>query len=220
MKKIAAVYTGAALVDPMRKILKERLPGYGIINILDDSLIADVIAANGMTPQVAQRLLSYYQAAVDAGAVAILNTCSSVGEVVEKARPFVAVPIVRIDDAMTRKAVTEGKRIGVIATLGTTLGPTVRLVYRWASELGREVTVVEARVDEAFAAITEGDAAKHDALILEKAVEIAPKVDILLLAQGSMARMEEILSNKTGKPVFSSPRLGADLLKQVVEGGL
>ena len=56
MKKIAAIYTGAALVDPLRKMLKERMPEYGIINILDDSLIADVIAAGGLTPAVSARL--------------------------------------------------------------------------------------------------------------------------------------------------------------------
>ena len=39
-----------------------------------------VIAAGGVTTAVSARLLSYFQAAVDAGACAILNTCSSVGD--------------------------------------------------------------------------------------------------------------------------------------------
>jgi len=218
MKKIAAIYTGAALVDPLRKILKELMPGYGIINILDDSLIADVIAAGGLTPAVSARLLSYYRAAVDAGACAILNTCSSIGDVVEMAKPFVSVPILRIDDAMARKAVAEGKTVAVIATLPTTLKPTADLLELRAKESGKTVKIVRALAEGAFAAITEGDAATHDRLILEKAVGAAKEADLIVLAQGSMARMEETLARETGKPVLSSPRLGIDAFKELVEG--
>lgn len=218
MKKIAAIYTGAALVDPLRKILKELMPGYGIINILDDSLIADVIAAGGLTPAVSARLLSYYRAAVDAGACAILNTCSSIGDVVEMAKPFVPVPILRIDDAMARKAVAEGKTVAVIATLPTTLKPTADLLELRAKEAGKTVKIVRALAEGAFAAITEGDAATHDRLILEKAVGAAKEADLIVLAQGSMARMEETLARETGKPVLSSPRLGIDAFKELVEG--
>lgn len=218
MKKIAAIYTGAALVDPLRKILRERLPEYGIINILDDSLIAEVIAAGSVTPQVAARLLSYYRAAVDAGACAILNTCSSVGDVVDLAGPFVPVPILRIDDAMARKAVAEGTVVAVIATLPTTLKPTADLLEKRAAEAGRPVRIVRGLAEGAFAAISEGDAATHDRLILEKAREVAKEADLIVLAQGSMARMEETLAKETGKTVLSSPRLGVDAFKKLVEG--
>ncbi|MFA6505899.1 MAG: aspartate/glutamate racemase family protein [Treponemataceae bacterium] len=218
MKKIAAIYTGAALVDPLRKMLKERMPEYGIINILDDSLIADVIAAGGVTPQISARLLSYYRAAVDSGACAILNTCSSIGDVVELAKPFVTVPILRIDDAMARKAVAEGKTIAVIATLPTTLKPTADLLELRAKEAGKSVKIIRALAEGAFAAITEGDAATHDRLILEKALAVAKEADLIVLAQGSMARMEETLARETGKIVLSSPRLGVDAFKELVKG--
>jgi Asp/Glu/hydantoin racemase len=218
MKKVAAIYTGAALVDPLRKIFKERMPEYGLINILDDSLIADVIAAGGVTPEVSARLLSYYRAAVDAGACAILNTCSSVGDVVEIAKPFVTVPVLRIDDAMARKAVAEGKTVAVIATLPTTLKPTADLLELRAREAGKSVRIVRALVEGAFAAITDGDGATHDRLILEKAVGAAAEADIIVLAQGSMARMEETLARETGKIVLSSPRSGVDAFKELVKG--
>jgi Asp/Glu/hydantoin racemase len=218
MKNIAAVYTGAALLAPLSALLKEMLPDYGIINLLDDALIGEVIAAGKITPQVRRRLLGYYQTLSENGADLILNTCSSIGEVVYDARPFITVPIVRIDDAMSKEAVTNYKRIGVIATLSTTLDPTLNLVRRWSERLGKPVSLVNGLADGAFAALSSGDAGKHDALILETAKRISGDCDVILLAQASMERMEKPLSDALGKPVFSSPRRAIETVRAILAG--
>ena len=59
------------------------------------------------------------------------------------ARSLVAIPLVKIDDAMAAEAVRTGARVGVLATLQTTLAPTVRLVKAQAVAAGRSVSVVE-----------------------------------------------------------------------------
>ena len=46
------------------------------------------------------------------------------------------------------------------------------------------------------------------------AQRIANDVDMFVLAQGSMARMEQRLSELTGKPVLSSPVLGVKGLRK------
>ena len=114
---------------------------------------------------------------------------------------------------MAEKAVREAKRIGVISTLPTTLDPTCRLLLACAKEAGTEVKLVEGLADGAFAAGQSGDGATHDRLIAEAAARIADKVDLFVLAQGSMARMEKRLSEITGKPVLSSPVLGVKGLR-------
>jgi Asp/Glu/hydantoin racemase len=218
MKKIAAVYTGAALLAPLSSLLKEKLPDCRIINLLDDALIGEVAEAGGTTLAVRRRLLAYYQTLSENGADLILNTCSSIGEVVYEARPFVPVPIVRIDDAMTKEAVARYKRIGVVATLSTTLDPTVNLVYRWAKRLDKAVTVVKGLAEGAFRALNAGDTEGHDRGILETARGIAGDCDVFLLAQASMARMEETLAGALGKPVFSSPRRAIELVRAILAG--
>jgi hypothetical protein len=65
----------------------------------------------------------------------------------------------------------------------------------------------------AFPAITAGDAETHDRLIAETAKRVADSCDVILLAQGSMARMEKPLAELTGKTVLSSPRLGIEQIK-------
>lgn len=208
MIRIVAVHTAMALVEPLNKLFKELLPEVKLNHIADDSLIQEVIANNAVTPAVRRRLLSYYTAAADAGADVVFNCCSSVGGVADVGDTVAPVKVFRIDGPMAEKAVREGKRIGVIATLPTTLGPTVELLQNKAREVGREIEIVDGLADGAFAAGQSGDKATHDRLIEEVAKRIADKVDVIVLAQGSMAAMEEKLIEMTGKVVLSSPRLG------------
>ena len=208
MIRIVAVHTAMALVEPLNKLFKELLPEVKLNHIADDSLIQEVIANNAVTPAVRRRLINYYIAAADSGADVVFNCCSSVGGVADVGDTVAPVKVFRIDGPMAEKAVREGKRIGVIATLPTTLGPTVELLQNKAREAGREIEIVDGLADGAFAAGQSGDKATHDRLIEEVAKRIADKVDVIVLAQGSMAAMEEKLIEMTGKVVLSSPRLG------------
>ena len=89
----------------------------------------------------------------------------------------------------------------------TTLEPTKNTVSRVAREMNSHVELVDGLVD-AFGA----DQDKFKALLCGKAAEIADQVDVILLAQGSMAYAEDAIHEKTGKPVLSSPRFGAQAL--------
>ncbi len=217
MKTIVAVHTAMTMVEPVKQMFAEHLPGHRLINIADDSLIQDVIRANAVTPAVRKRLMSYYLAAVDAGADVIFNTCSSIGDVAITARDFVNIPLVKIDDAMARKAVENYSRIGVMATLPTTLDPTARLIMNFARELDKAVEIEKGLAEGAFQKLMEGDVSAHDQLILETALKLGEKVDVFVLAQGSMAKMQDQITQMTGKPVLTSPLLGILNVKEVVE---
>ena len=210
---IAAIYTGAALVKPLSDLMKETLGDYKVMNILDDSMIADIIEAGGMTKAVKRRLYGYYEIACASGAELILNTCSSIGDAVYGAREFFPIPIIRIDEPMARRAIELTDSIAVLATLPTTLDPTIRLLERCAQEAGKSIRTISALAEGAFPAITAGDAETHDRLIAETAKRVADSCDVILLAQGSMARMEKPLADLTGKTVLSSPRLGVEQIK-------
>ena len=209
MIRVVAVHTAMALVEPLTKLLKEHLPEVKLNHIADDSLIQEVIANNEVTPAVRRRLISYYNAAADSGADIVFNCCSSVGKVAEMGDLIAPITVFRIDGPMAEKAVREGKKIGVIATLPTTLEPTVALLRDKAAAAGVEIEVVEGLAKGAFGA----DKATHDGLIEQEAVKLADKVDVIVLAQGSMAAMEEKLRAMTGKMVLSSPLLGVEGLR-------
>lgn len=217
MKTVVAIHTATTMVEPTKQLFAEHLPGHRLINIADDSLIQDVIRANEVTPAVRKRLMNYYQSAVDAGADVIFNTCSSIGDVAITARDFVSVPLVKIDDAMALKAVENYSSIGVLATLPTTLDPTARLAEYFAKKLNKKVVIEKGLAEGAFQLLMNGDVQAHDQKIMETALKLADKVDVFVLAQGSMAKMQDQITKETGKPVLSSPLLGILNVKSVVE---
>lgn len=217
MLKVVAVHTAMALVEPLTKLFKENFPEVKLNHIADDSLIQEVIANNAVTSSVRRRLLSYYMTAADSGADVVFNCCSSVGDVADMGNLIAPVPVFRIDYPMAVQAVESAKRIAVISTLPTTLDPTRRLLNQVAQAKGKEVVLVDGLAKGAFQAGQSGDGETHDRLIREAAEKIADQVDLFVLAQGSMARMEQKLAEITGKPVLSSPLSGVLGLKSFLK---
>lgn len=217
MRTVTAVFTAQSIVESIKQLFTELVPGCRVISVIEDALIQDVIRAGQVTPEIARRLVRYYLAAQDTGADLIFNTCSSIGDVAIMARSLVSIPIVKIDDAMAAEAVRTGSRIGVLATLPTTLAPTVRLVKAQAEKAGRTVSVVEGLAKGAYEALVAKQPEKHDEMVTAAAEQVARQADVIVLAQGSMARMEEALAKKTGKPVLSSPRRGVLEVKETLE---
>jgi aspartate/glutamate racemase len=217
MKTVVAVHTALAMVEPVKQLFLENLPGVRLINIVDDSLIQDVIREGKVPVSVRKRLISYYNAAVDAGADVVFNTCSSVGEVAIEARERLPVPLVKIDDAMARQAVREFSRIGVMATLPTTLDPTKKLIARFATQLSMTVDIEEGLAEGAFQSLMDGDMENHDKLVLKTALDLADRVDAFVLAQGSMARVQDEIIERTGKSVLTSPLSGTLEVRSTLE---
>ena len=133
------------------------------------------------------------------------------------ARQLVNIPIIKIDDAMTQRAVELGSTIGVMATVPTTLPPTVDLIQRWATAAGKPVDVKQHLCEGAFDILMSGNRDRHDQMVLDGALQLAPQVDLIVLAQASMSRLASMLSEKTGKEVLSSPRLAAEYVKSQLD---
>ena len=207
-KTLALLHTTAVTVPAMRELAAEHLPGVRTINLLDDSLLPDVMAAGAVTPAVEGRLRAYVAQAAAAGADAVLCCCSSVGEAAERARADAPIPVWRIDAPMSAAAVAHGPRIGVLATVPTTLRPTVNLIERQAAEQGREVAVEAVVVEGAFAALQAGNGAEHDRLVLAALEDLLARSDVVVLAQASMARLIGALAAPPRVPILTSPLSG------------
>jgi Asp/Glu/hydantoin racemase len=218
VKQIVAVYTGQGLSELVARTFAEIAPDVKVYNMIDDSLIQECIREGHVTKSVAQRLIQHFIVADQMGMDAILSTCSSVGEVVDIARQMCRTPIVKIDEHMATDAVSRYSRLGVLATVPTTLNPTMKLLETKAAELGRKVEVISALADGAYQALVAGQPQEHDRLIAEAAGKVAGKADAIVLAQGSMARMADSLREKTGKPVLASPPYAARAIKAMLEG--
>jgi aspartate/glutamate racemase len=217
-KTLGLIHTSATLVPVFQQLCNQHLPGVQVFNIVDDSLIKNVIKCGELKPDTARRVVNYAASAEQAGADFIMYTCSSIGAAVETAATLSKVPVLRVDQPMADKAVATGNKIGVVATLPTTLNPTTDLVKRRAAVAGKEIQVISKLCEGAFDALMSGDAAKHDAMVASALKELSSQVDVIVLAQASMARVVDTLDAAEKKiPILSSPSIAVEHLAKILQ---
>jgi Asp/Glu/hydantoin racemase len=218
-KKIAILHTSFVFVSvepAINNLIEELIPDAEVIHFVDSDVLATVVREQGISPKSEERMTHLAQAAEAAGADIIFSACSSLGPALDVAARHVTTPVVKIDEAMAIRAAAEGTRIGVLATVPTTLGPTSDLIQSKADEAGRRIAIEQRLCEGAFDVLMSGDRDKHDSLVVEQAVDLAKTVDLIVLAQASMARLADVLQEETGMPVLASPRLGVDYLARRV----
>lgn len=201
----------------MEGMFAEIMPDVRLINIMDDSLLPDVMAEGEISTAVTRRMCAYVMAAEAAGADAVLSLCSSLGPAIDAARKLVRIPVIKIDDAHTEKAVREADRIGVMATVSTTLPPTVALIREKAAAINKVVGIRESLCNAAFEALMSGEKDEHDLMVEQAARALAPHVDTILFAQASMTRLAPRIEQATGRRVLTSPRLAIEYTKRVLD---
>ena len=217
-KTLGLVHTSATLVPVFAQLCKDKLPGVNVFNIADDSLVKGIIAAGSLTPTIARRVAAYLESAELAGADYIMVTCSSIGPAVEAAAKLIGVPVLRVDQPMADKAASTGKRIGVIATLRTTLEPTADLISRRAALAGKQIELTSRLCEGAFDALMSGQPAVHDAKVAAALKELSQQVDVIVLAQASMARVVDTLAPEDKRvPILASPSIAVDYLATVLK---
>lgn len=213
-RALTLIHTVTTLAASFDALVRERMPGWQPSSIVDESLLRATIARGQLTPATLRRCLTQIWQAVDSGAEAVVVTCSSLGPAVEAARPFCPVPLFRIDEGMAVAAVAAGPRVGVLATLSTTLAPTTDLIGQVAARSGQEGCQVIARLAEgAFQQLQAGDAAGHDAAVVAGLRQLAAECDVIVLAQASMARAAA-QAGALGRPVLTSPELGISYIAE------
>lgn len=216
--RVAAVYTAPALVEPCKDMFAERMPNVDLVNIVDDQLIFDINRNGSIDDDLEARTMRYFEAAERTHADVIFCTCSSIGEIADKAAALLSAKVVKIDEPMVEAAVRQATRIGVLATLASTLDPTARFIERKAQETGKQVTLIRGLAEGAFEAASEGNTAEHDDKIVRTAKSLLDQdVELFVLAQGSMARIEDRLKRETGKPVLSSMSSGIEQVAKTLD---
>lgn len=209
IKSLAFIHTSPVLVPAFTQLAGELLPGVNVFHMVDESLIKNTIAAGRLTKATARRVLSLIESAQQAGAEAAMVTCSSIGQAVTLSRPFIDIPVLRIDEAMAEAAVANGGRIGVAATLRTTLDPTLELLHTTARQGGKSIETTPCLCEGAFEAVISGQTERHDQMVTDALLKLRNEVDVVVLAQASMARVLAAVP-AGGTPILTSPRLAME----------
>ena len=218
-RRVAFVHTSPAAVGPLAQFYAEAAPEMEITNLLDDGLLR--LLSRGDRATTEARLADMIGvAAATYGAEAAMVTCSSVSlETINRLAGRFDLPVLKIDYPMARRAVREGRRVGVAATFPPTLGPTRRLISEAAREAGAEVEVVEEVVAGAYDALLSGDPERHDELLLEGVSKLEARgVSVVVLAQVSMARVLPKVEGRTSVPVLSSLHTSLEAIRGALDG--
>jgi Asp/Glu/hydantoin racemase len=216
---LALIHTSPTLTPLFTSLCAKYMPETTIFHMVDESLIADTIREGRLRRVTMRRLLAMIESAETAGADAVMVTCSSIGPGVSLAQRLFDMPVIRVDEAMAEAAVRMGRRIGVMATLHTTLEPTIALLREKAAEAGIEIEIVDWLCDGAFEAVLAGDTAMHDRILSDALRNEMQGVDVVILAQASMARVVKAMPDGTlSVPVLSSPELAVKSARAVLAG--
>ena len=206
-KTVFIIHTNQLAGGHLTRLFNEMAPDVTVRNIIDDSMLPEVLSIGGITPGVLKRYCTYAIQAEASGADLIFSQCSSVGEAVDVARTMVSVPIIKIDERMAEVACQMGSRIAVVATASCTMGPTTRLLSRAAERLGKRISLVEELRTDAFERMLAGDKKGHNELLLGRIRDLYSRVDVVVCAQGSMLALKPDLG-ETPIPVLMSPPIG------------
>jgi len=218
MKRLALIHTLAGVIPIFDGLCRELLPRTDVVNLLDESIMRDLVARGHLDADIRRRVCRLALAAQEAGAAAAMLTCSSISPCADTAAELVTIPVLKVDEPMAMQAVRRSDLIGVVATLSTTLRPTVALLHACALRLRRRVRVVAQLCENAFAARAAGDIARHNRLIAEGMQRLARRLaarqdfqktrpPTIVLAQASMAEAVSSLKLPPVIRVLTSPRL-------------
>ncbi len=150
--RIALIHALRHSPPPIEAAFARAWPEATLMNLLDDSLSADLARDGRLTPAMTKRFLALSRYAVGTGADAILFTCSAFGPCIEAvARDLAPMPVLKPNEAMIEEAAAKGRRIGLLATFGPTL-------ESMPPEFPPGVEVVPKLAEGALAALDRGDA--------------------------------------------------------------
>lgn len=213
MTRIALIHALAESVSPINEAFRARWPEAELMNLLDDSLSIDRLRAGLLSDAIMSRFLVLGRYARNAGADAILFTCSAFGPAIEAVAADLAPLLVhKPNSAMIAAALANGGRIGLLASFAPTLDSMVPEFL----DVGRVVT---SHCAGALEALSAGDGDAHDRLAAEAAARDLIDCDVIALAQFSLARAAPAVAAATGRPVLTTPDCAVDHLRRNMGSG-
>ena len=207
--RITLVHALKHSIVPIEASFAKLWPEAGLMNLMDDSLSADLARDGGLSEVMTERFLGLGRYATSTGSDAILFTCSAFGPCIEAvARAHAPMPVLQPNEAMIELAAARGKKIGLLSSFPPTLASMPR-------EFPPGIEIVPKLAEGAMAALDRGDRATHDRLVVEASKDLRD-CDLIALAQYSMAPTAGQVAAATGRPVLTTPDSAVLKLKEML----
>jgi Asp/Glu/hydantoin racemase len=217
-KKLGIIHAALITTRAVQKYIDEIIPEVEVVHWVDDTIQNTNFACEpGVIPR--KNYAKFVQAALsqqEYGVDLILLACSTFNRAVEFARPMIDTPLLQIDRPMMDLAVQDGRRIGLLATVPTTVPSSERLLRAAAEDAGKKIEIKTRLCSEAFKVLKAGNPDKHNDMLLEEIDALSGEVDAIVMAQLSMSALEPRLT-RTKVPVYNSGRTAFLKIRKILE---
>jgi aspartate/glutamate racemase len=216
-KTLGIIHATGLTINATKPYIDKYIPNVSVMHLCDDTIQRDNIAAGvGVIPKRNfYKFAMYSHNLEEAGVDLIMLACSTFNFAAELARPMIDTPIAQIDRPMMELAVKTGKRVGLLATLPTTVPASERLLQIAADEAGKTIECETVLRSEAFDVLIKGDVEKHNEILLQAIDDLSSQVDCIAMAQLSMSALAPFLG-QTKVPVYNSGDTGFTRVKEML----
>lgn len=218
MKRTVIIHTTHVTIPLVTRLIRDIIPAeeLEIFNLLDDSLLPELNSADSNYESVRFRVYQMLTSAALLRPAAVMSACSSIGTIIQAGSSLVPCPVLRIDEPMLDYAARSGGKIGIAATLSSTLQPTAELLWKKGRLLGRNLHIEERVIPEVNSLLGEGRTEEYDTLVGTAVREMLDRNEYVLLAQASMARAAAAFEPALRKRLLSSPKTGVEALCKTI----
>lgn len=210
--RIALIHAVTVAVQPVGRAFRARWPEAEVMNLLDDALSVDRARSSELTAAMHARIATLGDYAVASGADAVLYTCSAFGEAIEAFAATTDLPVLKPNEAMFRRALAIGGRIGMLATFPQSVASMEAEFREMARQDASAATIETVLVADAMTALNAGDADTHNRLLAEAAGKLAG-CSAIMLAQFSTSVAREAVGAVVTCPVLTSPDAAVEELR-------
>ena len=198
---IGLIHSTRFVVQPVHDVVASQCPNADIINIVDEGILRVLFELGEINQRIIDWLGRMVDSAVGTGVDMAVMSCSSLSPAVNPVKEMVSIPLIKIDAPMAEQAVLKADRIGLVA-----------------QRLGKNPVIVPRVQADAFLKLNQGDIDGHDDVVIQAVKELLDEVDVVLLAQISIARVTAKMDAETRKRVYSSLDFIAPKINEILSG--
>ncbi len=213
MSQLYIFHPSPYMVENLDNLLSEIAPEIDHENIVYPELLGEA-QKDGITDAIADTVKEIILSIPEKAGAVILCSCSTLGGSAEQMQSLTSNKIIRIDRPMVELAVSTGSRIGIAAALKSTIIPTRTLIEQVATDMNKQVTITEFLCETAWSYWEAGNKESYISEIVNFLKDKLSTLDVMVLAQGSMAPAAEQLKT-SGVPILTSPRIAIEKVAEM-----
>jgi Asp/Glu/hydantoin racemase len=212
---VALISSTRAVFGPMEAAFQEGFPEAEILHLLDETLLEDFRREGGLSIHSRRKALQMALIAQESRVDGILVTCSTLSPSVDDFRPFLRIPIVKIDEPVIEEVVRTAEAIGLLATAETVLNSVEPLVMAKSREVGCKVSL-HRRVKGGIWPLLQKDPAAFYRAVAQAATEAARECQAVILTQVSLAPGRDFAEEKVRDKIYASPSYAVQALRKIL----